>query len=387
MNVILNQFSIAAKDPAANALAWKQKTGKKVVGTFAMHFPAEVIHASGALPVMLQSSDDAITAGHAGMYPFFCAYTRSLVDQNARGQLDYLDSIMFGDHCVQLLSAADIIRIQKPERQVGFYQLIPALKDNWSLDNAQQTLRDLIEGLEEELDVKITDADIQNSIRVFNKNRQLMRELYDLRRQGRVRISSVQMQDVIKSSMVMDKSEHNILLEELLEAARIGDLNILPEGIPLYLSGHMCHAPKPELLSMIESCGVTVVADDLYHGLRYISTDASDSGDPVRALAQWYIKRNSVVPCPTRLDPDIDWDGWLLNSVRESGASGLVVLMPKFCEPHYFYYPQIKKTFETAGIPHLLLETEHELNVGGGLRTRIESFVELIKQRNSAVVL
>ena len=66
------------------------------------------------------------------------------------------------------------------------------------------------------------------------------------------------------------------------------------------------------------------------------------------------------MPCPTRLDPKTDWDGWLLDKARASGAQGLIVLLAKFCEPHYFYYPRIKKTFESAGFPHLLLETEHE---------------------------
>ena len=44
---------------------------------------------------------------------------------------------------------------------------------------------------------------------------------------------------------------------------------------------------------------------------------------------------------------------------RASGAQGLIVLLAKFCEPHYFYYPRIKQRFESAGFPHLLLETEH----------------------------
>ena len=143
----------------------------------------------------------------------------------------------------------------------------------------------------------------------------------------------------------------------------------------------MCHAPKPALLAMMEECGAAVVDDDLYTGFRYVSLDAEETGDPVKALTHWYLNRNDVVPCPTRLDPKTDWDGWLLKAVEQSGAKGLIVLMPKFCEPHYFYYPRIKKTFETSGVPHMLFETEHEMNVGGSTRTRIESFVEMLKQR------
>jgi benzoyl-CoA reductase/2-hydroxyglutaryl-CoA dehydratase subunit BcrC/BadD/HgdB len=318
------------------------------------------------------------------MYPFFCGYTRSLVDQNAKGDLAYLDAIMFGDHCVQLLSAADVIRVQTPERQVGFYQLIPALKDNWSFENAERTLRRLIEGIEEALGVSISEQKLHASIRLFNQNRRFIRELYELRRDGVVNISSLEMQYIVKSSMIMDKAMHNALLAELLDGVRDRRTNGATAGLPVYLSGHMCHAPKLEILRMIEACGVRVVDDDLYHGYRYVSIDADETGDPVKALTKWYLNRNTVVPCPTRLDPQTDWDGWLLNSVRRAAAEGLIVLLPKFCEPHYFYYPRIKKTFESADLPHLLLETEHEMTAGASLQVRIESFVEMIKRRCDA---
>jgi benzoyl-CoA reductase/2-hydroxyglutaryl-CoA dehydratase subunit BcrC/BadD/HgdB len=149
---------------------------------------------------------------------------------------------------------------------------------------------------------------------------------------------------------------------------------------PVYVSGHLCHAPKPEILDLIEDCGAVIVDDDLYTGYRYVSSDVDETGDPVNALARWYIDRNDVVPCPTRLDPATDWDGFLLNAVRRSGARGLIVLMAKFCEPHYFYYPRIKASFDSHGLPHLLIETEHDTNALGNLRTRIEAFVELINR-------
>ena len=61
---------------------------------------------------------------------------------------------------------------------------------------------------------------------------------------------------------------------------------------------------------MIEECGAIVVGDDLYHGFRYISTDVSDEGDPVHALAGWYFDRNTGVPCPTRVQNNVDWDAF-----------------------------------------------------------------------------
>ena len=135
-------FVDVAHRPHEYARHWKSRSRGPVVGTFPMHFPAEVIHAAGALTVVVQDFGRDRSASVTGsFYPFFCGYTRSVVDQAIKGQLDFLDAIMFGDHCVQMLSAADVVRVRRPHLHVGFHQLIPALKDNWSLPNAERTLR------------------------------------------------------------------------------------------------------------------------------------------------------------------------------------------------------------------------------------------------------
>ena len=43
-----------AEDPHAYATSWKEKHRRKVIGTFPMNFPSELVHAAGALPVGLK---------------------------------------------------------------------------------------------------------------------------------------------------------------------------------------------------------------------------------------------------------------------------------------------------------------------------------------------
>ncbi len=383
MHDALQQMLAAARQPNAHARQWKQRTGRKVVGSFPMHFPAEVIHAAGAMPVVLQEDAEPITVGHAGMYPFFCGYTRSVVDQAAKGDFDYLDAIMFGDHCVQILSAADVIRHRMPDKQVGFYQLIPSLRDRWSLENSMQALRRLIGGLEETLGVTVTeDRPARKHPRLQRKSAADPQALRPAaHREGahfvrhRCRRSSSHRWSWTRPSTTPCCGR---------SPRRSRPTRTSRHGLPVYLSGHLCQAAKPEVLDMIESCGAIVVDDDLYHGYRYISMDMDEHGDPVKAIASWYLNRNFAAPCPTRLDPGIDWDGWLLNAVKASGAQGMIVLMAKFCEPHYFYYPRIRKTFEQNDVPHLLIETEHEMLGLENMRTKVETFVEVARRRSAA---
>ena len=387
MNTILEKFKQAAQHPYQHVRAWKQEHGVKVVGSFPMHFPAEVVHAAGALPVILQEMPNPITSGGAAMFPFFCGYTRSIVDQATENQLDFVDAIMFTDNCVQLLSAADVMRIVRPEKPMHFHQLIASLAQPWSLESSVGTLRKLVAGLEEVLDVSITEDALVASIRLFNENRRLIRNLYALRRTGAITLRASQMQHIVKSGMVMDKAEHTALLRELT-AALTGSTASRSTAVPIFISGHLCQAPKPEILDLIEECGVVIVDDDLYHGYRYVSTDVEEGiVDPILAIAAAYIKKNTNAPCPTRIDPDIDWEAWLLGAVDACGAKGLIVLMAKFCEPHYFQYPLIKEAFEKNDVPQLLIETEHEGVAMENVRTRVESFAEMIKRQSAAMVV
>src|SRR6476620_5991498 len=81
-----------AEDPNAYAEAWKRAHQRKVIGTFPMNFPGELVHAAGALPVVVQENRVPVTMGRTLMYEFYCAYTRSLTDQAATRQLDVFDA-------------------------------------------------------------------------------------------------------------------------------------------------------------------------------------------------------------------------------------------------------------------------------------------------------
>lgn len=383
IDALLVPFQEAARNPRETAMRWKACTGRPVFATLPMHCPGELLHAAGALPFVLQEADDPITVGHGMLPPFYCGFTRSVVDQSLKGDFGFVDALLFGDHCVQVLGAADVVRSRMPPQRVQFHQLISSMSDDWSLEKTRQTfaeMRKAAAGLAGR--AAITDDELSASIALFNRNRGLLRRLYELRREGRCALSATQMQHLVKSSMVMDKAEHTERLAPLVaavEAAAPAD----GDAVRLYLSGHLCQAPKGTVLDMIESCGVAVVDDDLYHGSRYIHADVDEDGDPLAALARWYLLRNQRLPCPTRVDQGADWDGTLLESVARARAQGLVVLMAKFCEPHMYYYPEIKKAFEARAIPHLLLETEHELGALEGLRTRVETFVEIVKRRSA----
>jgi benzoyl-CoA reductase/2-hydroxyglutaryl-CoA dehydratase subunit BcrC/BadD/HgdB len=76
----------------------------------------------------------------------------------------------------------------------------------------------------------------------------------------------------------------------------------------------------------------------------------------------------------------VDWESYLLQSLKHSGAAGVVILMAKFCEPHMLYYPELRKALLRSQVPHLLIETEHEGLPAESIRVRMEAFLEQIRR-------
>jgi benzoyl-CoA reductase/2-hydroxyglutaryl-CoA dehydratase subunit BcrC/BadD/HgdB len=258
------------------------------------------------------------------------------------------------------------------------------MDDAWTESRVESRIEVLRREIELVVGVTVEPEMLAASIRVFNENRRLLRELYDLRRSGRARITASEMQVLIKSSMVMDVEEHSSILATLLggvDSAAPAPADL----VRLHLSGHFCHAPRPEILDVIEESGALVVDDDLYTGFRYIATDVPQNDDPFVSLAEWYLDRNLTAPCPTRVTMKVDWDTYLLDSLEKSNSQGVIVLMAKFCEPHMLYYPELRKALEAHGIPLLLVETEHEGFPVESMRTQLETFVERIRRNPSHI--
>ena len=261
--------------------------------------------------------------------------------------------------------------------------LISSMSDSWAPRKTLEMMAAFRAEFECFTGRTIDDDALRGSIAAQNANRRLLRHLFDERQAGRADFTPVQLRDFVMSSMIMDPSEHTALLRDIIAAAPRGERD---RRVRVHLSGHFCHAPKAELLQLIQDCGALVVDDDLYHGRRYVSTDVEEDGDPIEALARWYAQRNVNIPCPTRVQHDVNWDDYLLRSVAASHAEGVIVLMAKFCEPHMLYYPQLRQAFDAAGIPHVLIETEHEGMPLESIRTRIEALVERIRRHRSVAV-
>lgn len=374
MSDLLEKIGFVFEDPYKRAKEEKSK-GSKVIGITPMFFPQEIVHAANCLPVILQASKEPITLGFSHYPHFFCGLTRGIVDLAVKGKLDFLDGLILSDMCFEMRHVADPLRRFRRFPLIHIQWPLEANEERW-FDFITKRLGKCVSKLEELFGNKISEQNIEESVRLYNKNRALLRQIYGLRKAKPGILSAKEMSALVISSMVTPIEENNKFLSELIpELERIQPT--VKSDTKLILSGHLCHEVKDGILDLIETMGGVVVGDDLYTGLRYYASDVNPNIPFMDAFARRYL--NLTVPCPTRVDVKRDWAEFLIQGFKDQKAKGIIMILAKNCEPHMIYYPYMKARLESAGIPHLLIQVEHEMVSLEGIRTRIQAFIEMLR--------
>ena len=363
------------EDPYSRARELKEE-GNKVFAATPMYFPEELVHAGGAFPIVLQDSAEPITYGYSYIYPFFCGFVRGNVDLAVKRKLDFCDALVIDDMCSQSRTMIKVLKRRLPNTPTVFMQWPLEASDRF-FDTCVERLAKCRKDLEKLLGRKIEDKALEESFALYNQHRAVLRSVYELRKRKPWALGAKDYQALVMSSMLMPKEEHIPLVKGLLP--ELEKIEAPAEtGVKLYLAGHLCNAVKIDILDLIEEVGATVVGDDLYTGYRYYSTDIPGDRPPLEALAWRYL--NLEVPCPTRTELKIEWADYAVSKARECEAAGIVVLMNKQCGPQLLYQSFLKDVVDASGMPHILIETEHDVVSLEPVKTRLEAFVEMVKK-------
>ena len=362
------------EDPNGYVKRLKAESGRKIVGTYCSYAPEEIILAAGAHPVRLFGSGEKIRLAETHLQSYCCSLVRGALEDALGGRVDFLDGVVFPHTCDTIQRLSDIWRINLP--QTFFADVVLPVK--LTSPAARQYLLDVLQkfrgDLEAKLGAAISDAALQDAIRLYNAIRRNLNRINELRRAHPGLISARDYSDWVTAAMRMDRAAYLSLLE-----AFVADREQAAPGHPasrakkLVLAGGGC--TTPDIYGAIEEAGGVVVDDDLCMGTRYYEALADESLAPLPALADRLITR-PVCPAKhaglTRRADD------LIARVRRAGADGVIFILLKFCDPHAFDYPYMKEMLDRENIPSLLVEMESDGQAGGQLQTRLETYMEII---------
>ncbi len=341
------------------------------VGFFCSYVPEELIYAAGGHPFRLMGGSLRISRALAHLPSYCCYLVKSSLESLLQGSLQFLKGIVFAHSCDSMKGLSEIWALQKTF-PIHFNLMVPSHLDS---DRSRIFLRAEIERFKEYLSSHlgtITAQNLKSSVHLFNQIRQSLGRLYDLRLRQDASLSAKEFAQIIRLGYRMDRPRYLDLLKELIEALE-GKANPRKERVPLYVVGNM--VPSESWFSLVEDAGAFIVGDDLCSGARTLRLSAREDLDPIEAMTERYF---SSYLCPTKykgVDARLDT---LLKDVEESGARGVIFLLYKYCEAHFFDYPDLRSAFESKGLPTLLIEVEDPSSSVGQMKVRIQAFVEML---------
>jgi benzoyl-CoA reductase subunit C len=354
------------------AQEWKKNTGGKVVGYFCTYVPEEILLAANILPVRILGSHEPQSLTEAHVFAMFCPFCRDCLAQGLEGKYDYLDGLMIAQSCLHIRQTFHSWKNHMPTQ---FNYLLPmpnALQSKSALPFLQEELLQFKKELEEWAGYEIAQDDLLRGIDTMNRNRRLMKEVYDLRKSDSPPITGLESMYMVVSSQLVDKNEHSQVIEEILVGELKDRLKDRDPGIRLMLIGS--ENDDTLFLEMVEEEGSTIVCDDHCTGTRYFWDEVEVDSDPVLSIAKRYINRT---PCPSKDWPERLRFKRILEFASEFNVDGALLIQQKFCDPHECDMVALKEMLEQNGVKTLFLEFDVTVPLGP-FRIRVDAFLETL---------
>jgi benzoyl-CoA reductase subunit C len=368
----LERFSQVAAERHPYAGEWKERTGGRVVGYLCTYVPEELIYATGALPVRVLGSREPQDVSESHIFGMYCPFCRDCLAQGLQGKYSYLDGLVNALSCMHIRQTYDSWWRNLP-LSYHYYMFVPAhVQSRHAQACLTGELGEFQRSLEEWTGKPITEEDLWQAIQVYDTNRSLLRQLYELRKAPYPPISGAEVMEIVLASQLMDKEEHSRLLEEVLR-----QLPQVGEGVepPVRLMVLGSENDDTEFVRFVEALGARVVIDDHCCGSRYFwNLVPGPNGPPLQALAARYLDRP---PCPHKDLVERRRFQHVLQLAQDYQVQGVVFTHQKFCDPHEFDFPSLKARLEERGIPSLMLEFDATLPTGQ-FGTRLEAFLEML---------
>ena len=353
------------------AKTWKEKTGNKVIGYLCTYVPEEILYAADILPVRVLGSHEPPTVTEPYIFAMYCHFCRDCLAQGLKGKFDYLDGIIEGQSCLHLRQAFNAWRLHIPI-EYTYYICVPhGIQTARATPYYTKELAKFKQSLEKWTGKNITNEDLDKGIQILNRNRELMRKITEYRKVNPPKITGLEAMEMTLSSQMVDKEEHNKLLEQLLQELPNRKFN-RQSNIRLMIIGS--EDDDRVFMKNVENLGATFVIDEHCTGTRYYWDNVKPQEDRLGAVASRYVNR---VPCPSKDWPELTRIQHAVNLAKEYNVKGALIIQNKFCDPHGIEIPPLKEALAQIGVQTYPLEFDVTVP-WGQFRTRVEAFLETL---------
>jgi len=357
--------------------------GKRIIGYFCSYFPLEILTAVDLVPYRIMGNlTDTVTSAHAYCDPALCPFVKSCFDAALKGAYDFLDGWVTPDSCDSRLNLYRIWTYNLPSPYT--YRInVPNFLDEACFKFFKEELVLFKKSVEKLVQTEISDQKLQQAIDLHNRQRALLRELYQLRKPEPPLLYGSEVIQILIAVASLPPEEANQLLRGVI--TEVKERSDTPESKKRLLVWGP-EIDHPAFFKLIEDSGGNVVIDDLCLGTRYLWHDVDKSPDPLDGLSVRYLDR---VMCPRTIRGK--GEGWatyqqdleerfghIRDFAKEFSVDGVILYVMKFCDLHEFDVPDLRDYLEKGGLPVLHIESDYTMAAVGALKTRIQAFLEII---------
>ena len=356
----------------AEYLLEQKHQGRRIMGVLPALYPRELLWAFDLLPAEIWDPPGDILAANAHLQTSICPIVKRSLQLILKAPETVSEGYLFPHTCDSLQNLStlvrDLIQIDQPVR--SFYNP-KSMYNRASKQFYEESLYQLVKDLEHSygplVPAKLDQACVQS-----RRRDDLTRKLMQARLADRLALGNLDYFKLLRAGEYLLNRDYLPLLEEALT-------HIQPQKLArtrLLVSGIL--PPHSELLVLLDSLGVSIVADDLLSGSRRIPLVSMDPPtDPFAFITDRFFL---LPPCSTRANSVQDRLQHIQNLAEQGAIDGVLLYIVTFCEPELFDRQALMHFFKKQGMPLLQLETELEPGISGQTTTRIEAFIELLQE-------
>jgi benzoyl-CoA reductase/2-hydroxyglutaryl-CoA dehydratase subunit BcrC/BadD/HgdB len=361
----------------------EKAAGRKIIGSYCVFVPEEIVLAANATLVGLCSGADFATED-----------VEKLLPRNTCALIKSSFGFKLGKVCPYLESADMIVGENTCDGKKKAYETLGYLVDNlYVMDLPQvksangrallkaeyQRFKAAVENL---TGATVTTDSLKQAIRTVNAKRAAIHRLSLLRKADPAPISGL---DALLANQVFfydnparfTDSVNKICdeLEKRIDARQ----GVFPEKTPrILVSGCPQAVPNWKLPMIVETAGAVIVGEESCVGERGVRNLTDESGESVEAMLDAIVERYFKVDCAI-FTPNPDRLDHIRQMVAEYKADGVIHYGLQFCQPYLMESIPVEKALEDKQIPCLRIETDYSMEDMGQLKTRVEAFVEQLK--------
>lgn len=355
---------------------------KKIIGSFCLYVPEEIVTAAGGIPVGLCAGADWATDKVEDHLPRNnCPLIKGFTGFKLGRVCPYIEAsdLVVGENtCDGKKKGYEFFATQK----LMYIVDIPNVHDERTLEDWKGEVKKLARRLEEECGTTITAESLCDAIKLANDKRRALQRLAATRAADPVPISGLDSLLTIQAAFMDDSARLtgaiNAMADECERRNAEGAEGAAPKGAKRILyTGTPMAVPNWKLFNIIEKAGGVVVGEEACTGSRYYKDLVDESGTTVDQMLDAIAERYFKISCAV-FTPNDQRMADIVQMARDLHADGIVDCSLQFCTLYEMEAFNVEKAAEEAGIPFMHITTDYTSEDAGQLTTRIEAFLETI---------